>query len=79
MLTGASAGGIGTFMWSNYVRKMLVNPKALYTIADSGIFANVSSPSGLYNFDIAMRNIFRVANIDEKSPIEWCNNKYRGE
>lgn len=45
LLTGASAGGIATFTWSNYMRRMLDNPENLYTVADSSIYANVSFPN----------------------------------
>jgi hypothetical protein len=38
LLTGASSGGIATFSYSNYVRSLLNNPNALYSVADSGIF-----------------------------------------
>jgi hypothetical protein len=49
VLTGASAGGIATFLWSNYVRSLLTNPEAFYAIADSGVFMNTTSTiSGQY-------------------------------
>lgn len=44
VLTGASAGGIATFLWTNYVRSLLKNPMALYSIADSGTFMNTTNP-----------------------------------
>jgi hypothetical protein len=40
MLTGGSAGGIASFIWTNYLQSIVVNPKAVYTIPDSGIFIN---------------------------------------
>lgn len=43
VLTGASAGGIAAFIWSNYLRSKLAFPDALYTIPDTGVFLNVST------------------------------------
>ena len=56
------------------------NPSNLYTIADSAIFANVTFPgTNTHVFDIVGSNLFKVTNIDEKFPIEACNQKYPGE
>lgn len=44
LLTGASAGGIATFLWTNYVRSLLTNPEVLYSVADSGAFMNITNP-----------------------------------
>jgi hypothetical protein len=70
LLTGASAGGIATFTWHNYMRGLLDSPENLYTIADSSIFANVSLPStNIYVWNLIGENLFKVTNIDEKFPI----------
>jgi hypothetical protein len=79
ILTGASAGGIGTFTWTNYFRNLLHYPERLYTIADASIFANVSYPgTDYYIWDVVATNLYRVANVDEKHPIEGCSKKYVG-
>lgn len=44
LLTGASAGGIATYLWTNYVRSLLANPAAVYSVPDSGVFINAASP-----------------------------------
>lgn len=44
VLTGASAGGMATYLWNNYVRELLVNPTAMVAVPDSGVFINVASP-----------------------------------
>ena len=44
LLTGASAGGIATFTWSNYMHALMDRPENLFTVPDSSIFANVSFP-----------------------------------
>ena len=80
LLTGASAGGIATFTWSNYMQSLMDEPSHLYTIADSSIFANVSLPNThIYPFDILGRGLFTVSNQDEKYPITKCNLKYPGQ
>ncbi len=45
LLTGVSAGGFGTYFWSNYLSAMLKDRFALMSVPDSGIFlANYVSP-----------------------------------
>ena len=80
LLTGSSAGGVATFLWSNYVRSLLANPRALYSAVDSGIFINAASPNtGLFKLESHMQNLFKIANVNEKSPIDICNRFYVGE
>lgn len=75
VLTGSSAGGIATALWINYVRTLLENPNSMVSIADSGIFINMASPeTGIYNFETAAKNLFKVANVAEKTPNSVCNN-----
>ncbi len=38
VISGSSAGGIATFLWVDYLRSLVPNPKVVYGIADSGIF-----------------------------------------
>ncbi len=79
VLTGASAGGIATITWSNYFRSLLQNPSSLYVVADSGIFSNSSFPyTNVHMMSVVGSNLFKVTNIDEKSPITPCNAKYPG-
>jgi hypothetical protein len=80
LLTGASSGGIATFSYSNYVRSLLKNPEALYTVADSGTFMNVThSKTGIYAFSEESKTLFQISNADAKSPIDICNDKFEGE
>ena len=59
LLTGASAGGFGAFYWSNHVKSLLKNPKALYTVPDSAIFMNVTDPlTKTYKTSEEMRVLF---------------------
>ena len=62
------------------MRSLLDTPSNVYTVADSSIFANVSLPTTeIYMFDILISNIWKVANIDEKYPVDSCNKKFPGE
>lgn len=80
LFTGASAGGIATFTWSNYFRRLIDNPNNVYTVADAAIYANVTYPhTEIHAFDILGSNLYKVAYIDENYPMEACNGKYPGE
>jgi len=43
MMTGGSAGALGSLYWTNYLRDMVNNPSIVSTIADSGIFMNAKT------------------------------------
>ena len=65
LLTGASAGGIATIYWSNYMRSLLKKPDGLSVIADSGVFANATIPNtDIHIFDLVGVNLFKISNID---------------
>jgi len=69
VLTGASAGGIATFVWSNYLRSKLAFPDSLYTIPDTGVFLNVSTEvTNKYLLSDCIINTFKFANTDELTP-----------
>lgn len=62
------------------MRSLLKDPTVLSVVADSGIFANASLPNtATYMFDVLAQNLFKIANLDESSPVEGCNLKYPGE
>ena len=69
VLIGASAGGIATFVWSNYLRSKLAFPDALYTISDTGVFLNVTTKeTNKYLLSDCIINTFKFANTDEPTP-----------
>lgn len=52
----------------------------LYTVADSGTFMNASNPyTGLYRVSEDSKTLFQISNVDAKSPINLCNDKFPGE
>lgn len=41
----------------------------MVSIPDSAVFMNVASPeTGIYNFQQTAKNLFKVANVAEKTP-----------
>lgn len=38
IVSGSSAGGMATYLWVDYVRTLVPNPKNVYGVADSGVF-----------------------------------------
>jgi hypothetical protein len=38
IVSGSSAGGMATYLWVDYFRSLVPNPKTVYGVADSGIF-----------------------------------------
>lgn len=61
MLTGASAGAIAAFTWSNYLQSIVNNPNVVYTVPDSGIFLPVNVFK--LNIDIGRISIQNLATL----------------
>ena len=40
IVSGSSAGGIATYLWVDYFRTLVANPKVVFGVADSGVFYN---------------------------------------
>lgn len=38
IVSGSSAGGIATYLWVDYLRTLVPNPKQIYGVSDSGVF-----------------------------------------
>lgn len=76
VLSGASAGGLATYFWANYLNKKLINAK-YFTIPDSGIFLN--SPkfsSKKYDYLESFRILFSLSNSDADPPTPECLKKH---
>lgn len=71
VFSGFSAGGIAVMLWTDYLRTIIEHPdKTLYTIPDSSIFMNhINYHTKTSKFAVQLKNLFSVANLDEKSPI----------
>jgi len=65
LLTGGSAGALGSLYWTNYLRDMVNNPMIVSTVADSGIFLNTKThESGTLKIESQMVNLYKLSNID---------------
>ena len=52
----------------------------MVSIPDSAVFINVASPeTGIFNAELSAKNLFKIANVDEKTPNEICNRFKEGE
>lgn len=65
MLIGVSAGGIATYLWTDYVRGMMKRPEGFLAVIDSGIFLNEASVrTGMLKLGVSFANLYRVANAE---------------
>lgn len=70
IVTGSSAGGIATYLWTNYARTLVSNTSNVISIPDSGIFLITKTfETGIDYIQTAVINMFKLANIDEKTPL----------
>jgi len=80
VLTGVSAGGIATFIWADYFKSLMKNPQGFYSVPDSSIFLNEPSVvTGMFKLDVSFKNLYLIANMNEKTPLSECNNENPGE
>lgn len=78
VITGSSAGGIATYIWANYARTLVNNASAVLSVPDSGIFLLAKTYKTQVNYlETIIINMFKLANIDEKSPLDLCNSRYK--
>ena len=70
LITGSSAGGVATLVWSNYLRSIVDNPYNVMAAPDSGVFMlydNFKTKTGILS--LLVQNNFKLANVDEKTPL----------
>ena len=80
IISGGSAGAIASYLWGNYAASKVTNPNNVVIVPDSGIFLQYKA----YQLDvdvtlIGAQNNFKLANLDEKSPLPLCNLQYPGK
>ena len=79
-MTGSAAGGIATYLWTNYVRDLVSYPSNVLMVPDSGIFLITKTyNTGVDFLQTTLINMFKLANIDEKTPLTLCNGRYKDE
>jgi hypothetical protein len=77
VVAGSSTGGIASFLWANYIKSLVQSTTPFYLIPDSSIL--LITKTYLTNLDYVLTmftNIYKLANSDEKTPLEACNAKY---
>lgn len=79
LLTGSSIGGTAAWLWSTYVSGLLANPMGLSVVSDSSVFMNLPTVSGEMKLETQAQNLYRVSNVDEKTPLSTCNRFKVGE
>ena len=80
IITGVSAGGIGAFLWTNYVRNLVTNASVVISIPDSSVFlATKTYQTNIDGIFTTTMNMFKTANLDEKTPLDLCNGRYKDE
>jgi len=73
VVTGQSAGGLATFMWSNYVGSRAPKTAKVWAIPDSGIFLNSENyPYHKQDYKIKFFNLMEISNKEVDPPTEEC-------
>ena len=72
--TGGSAGGVGTYLWMNEVKKMVSNSSNFYSIPDSGIFMDFPVHlTKTHEFLNKLKNLYQISNLNAKTPVQLCD------
>ena len=80
VLTGVSAGGFATFLWADRIRQRLRNPNSYFTAPDSAVFLSYKSyRTGIEDDGEGYKNNAKLSHTDGKTPMENCNQAYKGE
>ena len=75
ILTGESAGGTASYLWSNYLyENVLSDPSVLLTVPDSAGFVPFKAfRIGLDLLSTAVQNMYQLSNMNEPNPMKECN------
>lgn len=80
VMTGTSAGGVATYIWTNYMMSLVSEPRNVLSIPDSSVLVNFTTYSdGVDYLNRLIFNNFKLANIEEKTPLDLCNRRYPNE
>ena len=76
MFAGSGFGASGALIWSRYFYDEIVlssgNNKHFYLILDSIPFSYPSMKSRANEYDNALKNMLKIANVDELTPFILC-------
>jgi hypothetical protein len=70
VFTGGSAGAVGAYLWSGYVRQYLQSVSKLYFVIDSGIFLDFPGHGTQnHHFATELKNLYRLSNLEQPTPL----------
>jgi hypothetical protein len=66
---GDSAGGLATYLWTNYVVDKAKNAK-VWSLPDSGIFLDsINKNTKLHSYKIGFQNVMKLSNVEIDPPV----------
>ncbi len=76
MVGGDSAGGLATFLWTNYVVDKAKNAK-VWSLPDSGLFLDsINKNTKLPSYKIWLQNLMKLSNVEIDPPVPECVQKF---
>ncbi len=78
MVSGGSAGGVASMVWSNYIQGRAVH-KNVYNVPDAGIFLDYTNyKTGQSELKKIFMNLFKLSNVEAALPVPECVATYGG-
>lgn len=79
MVSGGSAGGLATFLWTNYISDR-ASAQKVWSVPDSGIFLDAKNVvTNDYSYRLGFYNLFKLSNTETNPPVPECAEKYPNE
>ena len=73
MVTGQSAGGLATYLWTNYIHSLASNETKVFAVPDSGIFLDQANyMTRQYNYRGIIINFMKLSNVEVNPPMKEC-------
>jgi len=73
---GDSAGGLATFLWTNYVVDKAKNAK-VWSLPDSGLFLDsINKNTKSSSYKIWLQNLMKLSNVEIDPPVAECVQKF---
>ena len=73
IVTGQSAGGLATFLWSNYITDRAPKDAKVWSVPDSGIFLDSGNYiSQQHNYRTQFVNFMAIVNVEVDPPTKEC-------
>ena len=79
LVTGLSAGGLASFIWTDYIREKSAS-KNVYCAPDSGLFLDSANfHSKQHEYRNMFVNLFKFSNVEINPPVPDCVNAFPNE